>query len=327
MPRPAKPKDLSLKGLELFQICARKGSLQGAADESGLTISTVSHHLRMLEDHLDVALFNHSRRPMVLTPKGQAFLRRIDPALQAIRKAKAEASAGDPGEARHLRIGTISDFDSDITPELAVFLSNRMPRCDLLFQTDTSAAIIQQLRDRRLDLGVTASPTERWRDIQERPLLRDPFVIILPRDLDEAPGVIDDIVGGRTKLPFLRFAGNLIIARQIEAQLRRLGLSSSHRFECSNNQTLMAMVAAGTGWTITTPLLFARAQRFHPRLRMHPFPGKSFARTLSLLSTPDCAEAVVDLVDEQLRHLITEHAIAPFHAAFPWLMDGFALTE
>lgn len=114
MARNPAPKDLSLKWLELFQICAQKGSLQAASKETGLTVSTVSHHLRNLEDHLGVELFNHSRRPMVLTPKGRVFLRGIDTALFSIRKAKAEASAGSIAEASYLRIGTIEDFDSDM---------------------------------------------------------------------------------------------------------------------------------------------------------------------------------------------------------------------
>ncbi|MEM6891602.1 MAG: LysR family transcriptional regulator, partial [Pseudomonadota bacterium] len=157
MPRNAAPKDLSLKSLELFQTCAQKGSLQAASDETGLTISTVSHHLRNLENHLGVELFDHSRRPMVLTPKGQVFLRNIADALFAIRKAKAEASAGSLAEASYLRIGTIEDFDSDIIPELAVFLSGNMPSCDFMYQTDTSHVIIEMLHDRHLDLGITTT--------------------------------------------------------------------------------------------------------------------------------------------------------------------------
>ena len=61
MTRRATSKDLNLKSLELFQVCAQKGSLQAAAQEAGLTISTVSHHIRNLEDHLGVDLFNHAR--------------------------------------------------------------------------------------------------------------------------------------------------------------------------------------------------------------------------------------------------------------------------
>lgn len=324
MPRQASAKDLSLKSLELFQICAQKGSLQAAARETGLTVSTVSHHLRNLEDHLGVDLFNHARRPMVLTPKGAAFLRNIDGALFAIRKAKAEASAGSLTEASYLRVGTIEDFDSDIIPELAVFLSSCMPACDFMYQTESSHAIIDMLRNRQLDLGITAAPGERLGELQDRPLLRDPFVVVLPLINEQS---LSDIVENRTKLPFLHFSGNLMIARQIESQLRRIGVTTPHKFECSNNQTLMAMVAAGAGWTITTPLLFSRAKRFQPKLRMHQFPGKSFSRTLALVATPDCSRSVIELVDDKVRSLIRDHALTPTHASNPWLKDSFKLLN
>ncbi len=324
MPRQSAPKDLSLKWLELFQICAQKGSLQAASKETGLTISTVSHHLRNLEDHLGVELFNHTRRPMVLTPKGRAFLRNIDDALHLIRKAKAEASAGSITEASYLRFGTIEDFDSDIIPELAVYLFANMPACDFMYHTDSSHAIIDMLRDRQLDLGISTTSSERMRDLQDRPLLRDPFVIVLPKGNDQSLG---DIVEGRTKLPFLRYSSNLIIARQIESQLRRMGISASHRFECSNNQTLMSMVSSGAGWTITTPLLYSRAKRFQSKLHMHPFPGKSFARTLALVATPDCSRSVIELVDAKTRSLINDRIITPLSTDIPWLADDFKLIE
>ncbi len=317
-------KGLNLKWLELFQICARKGSLQATARETGLSISTVSYHLKSLEDYIGVDLLDHSRRPIVLTPKGQAFLVNIDDALLTIRKAKAEASSGNVAEARSLRIGSIEDLDSDIMPDLAVHLSAKMPGCDFRYHTATSHEIIEMLRNRQLDLGITTAPLERHRDLQERELLRDPFVLVLPRDTDQS---LPDIVGGSTKLPFLRFSSDLIIAQQIEAQLRRLGIALAHQFACNNNQTLMGMVASGAGWSITTPLLFSRAKRFHGQVQLHPFPGKSFSRRLTLVTTQDCAVSVVTLVDQKLRTGLEQHVIAPTHAATPWLKDHFTLID
>jgi DNA-binding transcriptional LysR family regulator len=324
MPKTSAPRDLSLKWLELFQICARKGSLQAVSKETGLTISTVSHHLRNLEDHLGVELFNHARRPMVLTPKGRVFLRNIDDALYAIRKAKAEASAGSITEASYLRIGTIEDFDSDIVPELAVFLSDHMPSCEFMYQTDSSHAIIEMLRNRHLDLGITTAPDGQLRDLQERPLLKDPFVVVLPRFSEQS---LTSVVEGRTKLPYLRLSSTLMLGRQIEQQMRRLGYKTRSGFECSNNQTLMAMVAAGAGWTITTPMLFSRAQRFQAKLAMHPFPGKSFSRTLTIVATPDCSRSLVQLIDSKMRVLINDHVLSALHQQMPWLADSFKLID
>ena len=324
MPQKNVRKELSLKWLELFQICAQKGSLQTAAKEAGLTVSTVSHHLRSLEDHLGVELFNHSRRPMVLTQKGQIFLRNIDDALYAIRKAAAEASTSSISGASYLRLGTVEDFDSDISPELAAYLLESMPHCDFLYHTASSHTLIEMMRNRQLDLGIASNPTEQFRDLQERQLLQDPYVLVLPLDIEQS---ISDIFEGQTKLPFLRFSSDLIIARQIESQLRRLGVSSPPKFECSNNQTLMAMVAAGAGWTISTPLLFSRAKRFHPKLRMHRFPSKGFGRTLALMKTPDCSQSLFELVDDKVRTLMSTHAIAPIHKSYPWLADSFKLIS
>lgn len=324
MPSQTARKDLSLKALELFQITARKGSLQEVSDETGLSVSTISHHLRNLEEHLGVELFDHSRRPMVLSPKGQVFLRNIDNALHAIRKAKAEASAGTISDASYLRLGTIEDFENDIVPELAVFLSGSMPRCEFSYHTASSHAIHAMLRDRQLDLGIISTPAERHRDLKDTPLLRDPFVVVVPKGNEYG---LERVIEGKSGLPFLRFTSNQIIARQIETQLRRMGLPLPHRFECASNQTLMAMVAAGAGWTITTPLLFSRAKRFQSKLRMVAFPGKSFSRTLAIVSTPDCSRSVLDLVDNRTRMLITEHAIKPLHQTAPWLSDRFKLIS
>jgi DNA-binding transcriptional LysR family regulator len=324
MATPSSNKDLSLKWLELFQTYARTHSLQATATETGLSISTVSHHLRNLEEHLGVALFDHARRPMVLTPTGRNFLRNIAQAMQSIRKATAEASSGNVADASYLRVGTIEDLDSDVTPELAVHLSQKMPECNFLYHTGTSHEIIKMLRHRELDLGIVTSPAKSLNDLIDWPLLRDPFVAVLPKSAESS---LPDIVAGHTKLPFLQFSSDLIIAAQIEAQLRRLGVQLPNKFECGNNQTLMAMVAAGAGWTITTPLLFSRARRFQPKLQMHPFPGKSFGRTLSLITSPDCARSVIDLVSSKVRQELTRQVIADTHRTIPWLNEQFTLID
>ena len=315
-------KETSLKGLELFQLVAQKGSLQTVAKESMLSISTISHHLKNLEDSIGAELFNHNRRPLVLTPTGKAFLRNIDGALLAIRKAKAEAAAGNLSEASLLRLATIEDFDSDILPDLAVFLSSHMPKCDFSFRSGDSHLIIEMLRNRQLDLGVTTSPTERTNDLNETLLLRDPFVVALPLDQEHQ---IDDILKGSSTLPLIRYAPDQIVGRQIAGQLKRVGYAFPSRFECSNNQTQLAMVAAGAGWAITTPLLYARAKRFHGQLRLQPFPGKSFSRKLAVYSTPDCSTNVHDLVSAKLRRLIDLKVVRPFLKDVPWLAESFAL--
>ena len=111
----------------------------------------------------------------------------------------------------------------------------------------------------------------------------------------------------------------------MKAQLRRLKITLPHRFEINSNQTMMAMVASGAGWAITTPLCYFRARRFHGQVTLHPFPDKRFSRYISLLATPECSESMIDVVNDALRNLIEEHALQPARISTPWLDDQFAL--
>lgn len=320
----ASRKDLSFKSLELFQICASKGSLQAAADETGLSVSTVSHHLKNLEDNLGVGLFDHNRRPMLLTPTGRNFLRKIDSALHEIRAAKAEAISGNVENASYLRVGLIEDFDSDIAPRLAVYLAKLMPQCDFSYLTDSSHMIIAMLRKKELDLGVVAYSSENLFDLHEQPFLRDPFLLIKPKGNVHSDS---QLAKGATSLPFLRFSGSLFISRQIESHLRRLGISLPNHFECANSDMLMAMVAAGAGWSITTALLYSHGKQFHDQVEVHRFPGKSFSRTLSIVSTPDCSRAVLNKVHQKVTELLELSALPTLHKQLPWLEDSFTLID
>ncbi|WP_052348710.1 LysR substrate-binding domain-containing protein [Leisingera methylohalidivorans] len=144
---------------------------------------------------------------MVLTSKGQVFLLNIGDTLHAIRKAKAkaEASAGNISVASYLRLVTIVDFESGIIPELAEILSNRMRCCDFMHRTDSGHAILAMLRDRQLDLGITTTPSKRLRQLQDTPLLPDPFLVVMPKSGEHA---LQEVINGRSRLPFLRFTSN-----------------------------------------------------------------------------------------------------------------------
>jgi len=313
---------LSLKWLEVFRLAAQSGSMQAVAAETGLSVSTVSHHLRSLEDQLGVSLIDHSRRPMVLTLIGNAFLNDIDEALRLIRKAEVEATSGNMGEARSLRLGLVEDFDSEIAPELARLLAAGMQSCEFTHYTRPSHEILALLRNRKIDVGVATKPIEDAPDLVEYPLLRDPFVLATPAS---RPLLAEDYLAGKSTLPFMRYSQSQIIGRQIEAQLKRLRITLPNRFEMESNQTIMGMVAEGSGWTITTPTSFIRAKRFQKQITLYPFPGKSFARYLSVFTTQEYPQHVAQTIVGTMRRLIRLRAVEPTVASIPWLEDMFHL--
>jgi DNA-binding transcriptional LysR family regulator len=311
---------VGIKGLELFQLVAQLGSVQKAAAESGLSSSTISHHLQQLQTALGVQLLDATHRPITLTSAGVVFLRSVDDALQILRGAETEAKSGQLTNARLLRLALVEDFDSEIGLALSRVLADAMPECEITLLTRASHDILDLLRKGHIDVGVGMEPKSDLSDIVTLPLLRDPFVLALPKGADVYP---QDVLKGQTGLPFLRYSQAQFMGSQIEAQLRRLRIKLPKRFEIESNHTLLGTVADGKGWTITTPASYVRAKRFQDQITLHPFPGKGFARTMSVMTTQTYTAEVAQMIAAHLKQLVSKYSVGPALAQLPWLEDDF----
>lgn len=314
---------LSLKWLEVFQAVAASGSLREGAARLGLSISTASHHLRCLEEAVGVPLLDHARRPMTLTPEGEALLRRVDEALWLLRKGVSDIWADDlPSLTRSVRIAAIEDFDTDVIPDLATRLAHALPACDLSFLSRPSHDIATLLRAEEADIGVATAMQAGQPNVIEDPLLRDPFILVAPRP---ARWSAADYLEGRAPLPFARYSRKQLIGQRVEVQLRRLSLRLPQRLEFESTETLFAMVAAGGAWTIATALTCARARRLLDDVAMMPFPARGFARDIAVSRRDDLPGPLYDLVLGQLRGLTQARLIEPILARAPWLAPSFRL--
>src|SRR5690606_3950773 len=59
-----------LNALRAFEVAARNGSIRQAADELNVTHGAVSRQIRVLEEHLSVAVFHKEGRGVKLTAAG-----------------------------------------------------------------------------------------------------------------------------------------------------------------------------------------------------------------------------------------------------------------
>ncbi len=309
-------KGLTLRGLEIFEAVARSGSIAQAAAQTGLSQPAVSQQMRNLETALGIALLDHTRRPMQLTPAGRSFRVRAQAVLAQLRMAQNELTVMDLAHLSTLSLGVIDDFDNDLTPRLVTMLAESMTRCRFRLVTAPSHEITSDLSEGRLDLGVAASDGVARPAVREDPLVRDPFILVAPRGAAKQAGGAEAMVH---TLPFLRYDRAQLIGRTAEHHLKSLGLSFDERFEIGAHLSLMTLVARGAGWAMTTPLGYMRAQRLHAEVEALPLPFAPLARTISLYSSADWADTVPRDVARTLRALVQEMVITPAVAHLPWL--------
>lgn len=314
-------KGLTLRGLEVFVSAARTGSVAATAAELGLSAPAVSQQLRNLSSALGAELLDHSRRPMTLTPAGRLFLERADSALELLRGAQRDLTTLDLEGLGALSLGVIEDFENEVTPALALRLAESMTQCAFRLQTGPSHILVDKLSERIVDIALCASPTlGDMAGILSIPLFDDPYILATPRGTDVTDG-LESLSG----LAFLRRDLDQVMGQQIEGYLGAVGIDLPRRFEMDSNQSITALVASGTGWTITTPLSLLRAGRFASEIEAHPLPGPRLARRISLHVRDDWAGPIPGQIATFSRDLIKTHFHGPALERMPWLRDSFRI--
>lgn len=314
-------KGITLRGLEVFEALASTGSVARTAVLTGLSQPAVSQQIRNLEAALEIALVDHGRRPMHLTTAGSLFLARVENALKQLRLAQSELTVMDLAHLKALDIGIIDDFDDNLTPRLATILSDSLKGCRFKMVTASSYDLITALNEKRLHMVICANTGTQSSDTCELPLANDPYIIVTPADCTLDPAKLPDPAG----LPFLRYDKAQLISHQIDAHLTRHRVVYPERFEIGSHLALMAMVARGIGWTITTPLGFRRASRFGDQLNASPLPMPPLARRISLFASADWAGNVPGEVARTMRRLIGTHMVDPMLSEHPFLLGNLRI--
>jgi len=317
-------KGITLRGLELFALAARSGSVAQTARTAGLSLAAVSQQLKNLEEAIGQPLLDHARRPMQLTSAGRQFLARIDPALAQIRQAETEAGTIDLSRITELRLGIIDDFDTDLTPEFVSGLARRLQGCGFRLSTGLSHDLAAMLGDGRLDVGILSSPDGGLPDLVEYPILSDPLLLAVPVGLEID---VRDPFTALGALPLLRYDRQQMLGRTVEAALARRGLALANRFELSSNAALLALVAAGAGWAITTALSALRARQQGWGLRLLPLPPPAEARRISLFCADRRLTREAGELATTFRRLLQIGVLEPARSEVPWLSDALIVEQ
>lgn len=306
---------ITLWGVEVFAAVAEEGAVSAAAKRLGASASAVSQQIANLEAALGTPLFDRAARPIALTGAGRLFLRRAQRILDEAARARAELSARDLSGLQTLGLGAIEDFDAGVTPALLTGLAAELTHCHIRLETAASHRLLELLEARALDIAIAAEtgPRPGWAEVW--PLLRDPFVLALPMD---RAGQGSDLRGLRD-LPFIHYTARHAMGRLIEAWLARQALRLPQRLELDSYHAILAMVAAGAGWSIVTPLGYAAAQRFRARVALAPLPGPAMARTISLFARRGQLGGLPGDIAARAARLIADEITAPLTGAMPFL--------
>jgi DNA-binding transcriptional LysR family regulator len=170
---------MDLRQLEVFAGVYELRSFSRTASSLRLTQSTVSEHVRLLEEELGTRLFDRLSRETVPTRAGE-LLYSYARQMLALRSQARQAVDDFLGQiAGMLLVGASTIPGEYVLPAVIGRFRERHPRVAITLQISDSRGIVQAVLDGQVDVGVVgADPGNRG--LETRALMPDELVLVVP---------------------------------------------------------------------------------------------------------------------------------------------------
>lgn len=169
---------LDIKHLQYFLEVAKYNSFSVAADHLYITQPTISKMIKNLEEELGVALFDRSRKKLILTDAGQIILEQATLINQAFHNLETELDNLLGLKKGHIRIGLPPIFNAEYLLQLIGRFHEKYPGITFQLEEDGSKKIEEDVRNNLLDVGVVVLPTNNEL-FNHFPLMEEDLKLIL----------------------------------------------------------------------------------------------------------------------------------------------------
>lgn len=158
--------DISLDRMRSFVRVAERGSLSAVARELSLGQSTVTRHLRELEEAVGVPLLSRTTRRVTLTDEGSRYYANCVQILRLVEQAGDEARGTRGASAGAIRISCSAAIGVLHVSRLIFAFQDRYPEIDIdLSLTDERVDLVREGVDIALRLGPLSDSSMKLRPL------------------------------------------------------------------------------------------------------------------------------------------------------------------
>jgi DNA-binding transcriptional LysR family regulator len=245
---------MELRQLEIVVALSEELHFGRTAERVHLSQPALTQALSRFEAQLGTRLFERTSRRVTLTPAGAALVPRARALLEQAGDAADLVGRIARGEQGTVRLGVVGSAMLNLLPELVRSVRARHPGIELDIREEIGATQVEELRQRKLDLGIMhvaadATP-EGLRILQLR---AEPISVALPADHRLARRAA-------LRLSELRDEPLVLVRPEREADTSRLylaacadaGFAAHVGPQVTSLQAQLGLVAAGLGWAFVS---------------------------------------------------------------------------
>ncbi|MYW33717.1 LysR family transcriptional regulator [Streptomyces sp. SID2119] len=243
---------MELRHLNAFLAVAEELHFGRAAKRLQMAQPPLSQQIRQLERELGVQLFHRNTRSVRLTSAGESFLEPVRTVLDDLDTAVRAARSAGIGEYGRVTIGFAGASSYETLPQLTRAVRAAHPGLELVMTGQTYAnTALARVADGSLDLGFVRLPVTRP-GVAHRVIDEEELVCALPSDhpLARRDAVPLDVLAGEPFVSFPANSGSTVRDAMTEA-CESAGFTPRVVQEAPDSYTILALVAAGVGVTLT----------------------------------------------------------------------------
>ncbi|MBD1913808.1 LysR family transcriptional regulator [Leptolyngbya sp. FACHB-16] len=248
---------MTLSQLQTLLAVAERSSFSDAALQLGLSQSSVSGAIAMLEEQLGVVLFSRGRYGAHLTPIGERMVAYAQQIVKLQEDMFTEARLSNSLRGGDLRITSFRSVTTHILSNVLARFRQQFPNVAIRISDNWNNQVIEEdLRRGRADVGFIDSPLgdefEKWK------VFEDEYVVLIPMPFQH-PGVTltwEQL----SRYPLIMFAEGDMHDEEVYAHCEAHGVTLNVDYYVNADSSIVSMMAQGLGVTIM------------PRLAAEPIP-------------------------------------------------------
>jgi molybdate transport repressor ModE-like protein len=224
----------------------RQGSISGAARAVGITQSTASEHLRLLENAAGQRLVERSGRGSRLTEAGRALSARAAQALAALRAGEEELAELAGLQTGTIHLGASTAPGVYLLPDTLGCFRSDYPHVNVEVEIAASDEILRRLLAGHLQLALVGAQAGADSRIELEPFIADEIVGVAK------PGLLPSTRG---RVAAAALSEVMLLARErgsstqalADEELAVAGVESAGRWELGSSEAVKRAARAGLG--------------------------------------------------------------------------------
>jgi DNA-binding transcriptional LysR family regulator len=290
---------MDIHHLRVFRAAALNKSFTRAADALRLSQSTVSLHIKHLEEELDCSLFLRVGKRIVLSPAGELLMERSDRILTELKNAEMAVREVNSVQRGTVRFGTgLTTLVYRLPPALYAY-KRKFPKIELFVEFGTTEFLIDDIQQHRLDLAIVMLPVSQG-GIRVVPLGDEELVIVVHKHhpLSRRPEIAPDDLAS---LPFILYESHTAMQTLIDNYSRSLGVELLVTMRMESPEAIKALVRSGLGASIL-PVGAVSIVTRADSLRVLRVKGRPLFRQLAVITLD--ANPLPNAIRELEKHLV-----------------------